>query len=1475
MSFCPTDKSKQRVVQPLAHTSDLEPSVVKLMDRCQMIDKQSLRIHSDFTRVDAIKGAEQKLEEFSTSYWDLFKGQRIIQESLRVRETLPHNTLTLLVSALEEQFPQTVFNPKVDNDTLHFLSLDQSVCPAVDKAMEDFLSERKDTQRQPPHTKGITVQPTITLPMPHNRSLTVKKGDLVKEEVTAIVNAANERLKHGAGVAHAINQASRGQVQRESDQVMRHNLQRPIPTGQVAVTGAGGDLRCKAVIHAVGPDASAMKVDDCEQLLKQACENTLRCAEDKGMHSIALPPISSGIYAMPKDLVAQILIDTILQYPYRQDSSLKDIRIVIIDQQTLMPFLQYAQQVADSSPSVLPKASTTPSSSAPIPSRITEQPTITLPMPYNRSLTVKKGDLVKEEVTAIVNAANERLKHGAGVAHAINQASRGQVQRESDQLIRDNRQRPIPTGQVAVTGAGGDLRCKVVIHAVGPDASAMKVDDCKQLLKQACENTLRCAEDKGMHSIALPPISSGIYAMPKDLVAQILIDTILQYPYRQDSSLTDIRIVIIDQQTLVPFLQYAQQVADSSQFVSPKASTTSPSSALVPSTPQQLSFSPPPSVPDTLEIPLEKTHRKLVLKKGHFLYEDADIKIAAICSELQFARGLNKDLNDQLKGQLRETVDRRYQNGKPDKFDVFTVHCPPSTIGCRYLVVANILDNTLGKQKDHHKFLQQILHSVFKEADTLEMPSIAIVPTTFAIGGFPKDSILPSFIRMFSQYQFTNDEFLTDVRFIAASDDDFSYLIASAKRAIGKIPSQPSPVNPPEGQAQESSKANQGSWTWSLVTTVTSTVASTVKSLNPFSAGTDPIQDESMKGDTVIAFGKNNMRSLVLKLDDLIDQEVTAIVNPANCHLRHISGVAAAIDRASNGNVQRESDYLIHRMGGPLATGRVAITKAGGNLHCEHVIHAVGPDAQAIPMDKCQELLEQVCQNILQCAEQHDMNSIALPAISSGFNAMPMALVAQVLIDTILRYSYKPDSSLKDIYIVINEREKIEAFLKYAHQIEDSRTTMSATNRTDPDPPSLSHPQPSFTKQSSPPPKSEITEVMEIPLEKIHRKLVVKKGHFLYEDTDIKIAAICSEMKFTKGLNKNLNDQLKGHLQQTVDRRYQNGKPDKFDVFTVHCPPSTIGCRYLVVANILDRTLGSRQDRHKFLQQILHSVFKEADTLEMPTVAILPTTFAIGGFPKDSILPSFIRMFSQYQLTNDEFLTDVRFLSESVEDYSNLCATASRVATVHTSNKSKPKPNISLSANFRNVVQGIVPNAGRTPSVAVVTGDIVQFGADVIVVPVNMSLDMKGATSKAVNDTSGGDVLKKVSHLRGRLAEGKIYPVKCEAQWNIQADWLYLLCRLKSTKTVILKHACRLALDTAKSDGLKSIAFPPITTHKGKEELAKIMMEVFDTFQERNHSDLSVTIVIKKDDISVHKAFMKTLECSLPPLEEDDQGSVV
>ena len=341
-------------------------------------------------------------------------------------------------------------------------------------------------------------------------------------------------------------------------------------------------------------------------------------------------------------------------------------------------------------------------------------------------LTLKRGDLLKEKVTAIVNAANDQLDHLGGVAFSIARASGGNVQRESRKVIQKSG--CVPTGQVAVTGAGGRLQCQSVIHAVGPDANERPHKECEQLLKLVCENVLRTAEAQGMVSVALPAISSGIYAMKKDVVAQILISTILYYPYKHSSPLKDIRIVLFEEETLRPFLQFASEVKQ----------------RMPPGMAQR--FIPVARSPDVVEIPLEKTHRKMVIKKAHFVYEDADIKVAAICSELGFGTGYSKELDGHLKGQLSEAVKGRYQYRKPDRFDVFTVHVQHASINCRYLVIVNILDRSLGTRPDAHKCLQQILQAVCQEADTLEMPSVAIARKTFAGGGFQPECVLPEFI---------------------------------------------------------------------------------------------------------------------------------------------------------------------------------------------------------------------------------------------------------------------------------------------------------------------------------------------------------------------------------------------------------------------------------------------------------------------------------------------------------------------------------------------------------------------------------------------------------------------------------------------------------------------------------------------------------------------------------------------------------
>lgn len=168
----------------------------------------------------------------------------------------------------------------------------------------------------------------ITIPQQH---IQVRLGDLTQEAVDAIVNAANTHLAHGGGVAGAIVRAGGDVIQEESSRWVRQHG--PVPTGQVAVTGAGS-LPCKYVIHAVGPIWQGGGQNE-DELLRQAVWHSLLKAHELSLVSIAIPAISSGIFGFPKERCAAILVKAALDFCARYpDSPLREIRFTNFDQLT-------------------------------------------------------------------------------------------------------------------------------------------------------------------------------------------------------------------------------------------------------------------------------------------------------------------------------------------------------------------------------------------------------------------------------------------------------------------------------------------------------------------------------------------------------------------------------------------------------------------------------------------------------------------------------------------------------------------------------------------------------------------------------------------------------------------------------------------------------------------------------------------------------------------------------------------------------------------------------------------------------------------------------------------------------------------------------------------------------------------------------------------------------------------------------------
>ncbi len=134
--------------------------------------------------------------------------------------------------------------------------------------------------------------------------LELVEGDITELEVDALVNAANEDLVLGSGVAGAILEKGGESIQRECDRIGG------TPVGTAVMTGAG-ELRAKRVIHAVGPRKGE---GDEDRKLSSAVRSSLALADRHGLKSIALPAISTGVFGFPVDRCARILLTEVHRY---------------------------------------------------------------------------------------------------------------------------------------------------------------------------------------------------------------------------------------------------------------------------------------------------------------------------------------------------------------------------------------------------------------------------------------------------------------------------------------------------------------------------------------------------------------------------------------------------------------------------------------------------------------------------------------------------------------------------------------------------------------------------------------------------------------------------------------------------------------------------------------------------------------------------------------------------------------------------------------------------------------------------------------------------------------------------------------------------------------------------------------------------------------------------------------------------------
>ncbi|MBX9361621.1 O-acetyl-ADP-ribose deacetylase [Streptomyces massasporeus] len=157
------------------------------------------------------------------------------------------------------------------------------------------------------------------------------QGDITRESVDAIVNAANSSLLGGGGVDGAIHRRGGPAILEDCRRLRAAHLGKGLPTGQAVATTAG-DLDARWVVHTVGPVFSA--TEDRSGLLASCYRESLRVAGELGARTVAFPAISTGVYGWPLDDGARIAVETVRA----ADTPVEEVRFVLFDERAYEAF---------------------------------------------------------------------------------------------------------------------------------------------------------------------------------------------------------------------------------------------------------------------------------------------------------------------------------------------------------------------------------------------------------------------------------------------------------------------------------------------------------------------------------------------------------------------------------------------------------------------------------------------------------------------------------------------------------------------------------------------------------------------------------------------------------------------------------------------------------------------------------------------------------------------------------------------------------------------------------------------------------------------------------------------------------------------------------------------------------------------------------------------------------------------------------
>ncbi|XP_021065047.1 protein mono-ADP-ribosyltransferase PARP9 isoform X2 [Mus pahari] len=352
--------------------------------------------------------------------------------------------------------------------------------------------------------------------------LSVWKDDLTRHVVDAVVNAANEDLLHGSGLAGSLVKIGGFEIQEESKRLIATFGK--VPVGEVAITSAGR-LPCHLIIHAVGPRWTVTNSWTAIELLKLAIKNILDYVtkRDIRIKTVAIPALSSGIFQFPLNLCTCIILETIQLYFQGKQmfGNLREIHLVSNEDPTVASFKSASESILGRDLSSWGSPETNPASN------------VTFHIGQGLTLQIVQGCIELQTTDVIVNSGYMQDFKSGQVAQSILRQAGIEMEKELDKIT-------LPSDyQVVRVTKGFKLSCQYVFHV----AWHFQINK-HQILKDAMKSCLEKCLKPDINSISFPALGTGVMGLKKSTAAQIMFEEVFAFAKEHKGKTLTVKIVI-------------------------------------------------------------------------------------------------------------------------------------------------------------------------------------------------------------------------------------------------------------------------------------------------------------------------------------------------------------------------------------------------------------------------------------------------------------------------------------------------------------------------------------------------------------------------------------------------------------------------------------------------------------------------------------------------------------------------------------------------------------------------------------------------------------------------------------------------------------------------------------------------------------------------------------------------------------------